>query len=58
MPIRIEVTTLDSGLLVATSPDLHGLIVHGRTLTELGEKMPQAIEALRNAEANSPRTSG
>lgn len=39
-----------TGLLVATSTELKGLIVHGRTLEEVRERIPDAIRALFEAE--------
>lgn len=37
-------------LMVATSPELRGLIVHGRSEAELSERVPVAIRALMEAD--------
>ena len=33
----------DAGLLAATSEDLHGLVVFGKTVEEIERKLPTAI---------------
>jgi len=38
-----------SGLMVAVSDDLPGLYVHGRTQSELNERIPVAIKAILEA---------
>ncbi|MEK9751766.1 MAG: hypothetical protein VW338_00945 [Rhodospirillaceae bacterium] len=43
----------DTKLMVATSPELRGLIVHARSESELDERIPQAIRALLEAEGHS-----
>lgn len=40
----------DGTLLVATSPELRGLIVHGRSEAELTERIPVAIRAILEAD--------
>lgn len=48
----ININTLehrDTGLLIATSPDLKGLYVHGRTREELNRRIPQVIRDLLEA---------
>lgn len=50
-----ELVTIDvhqhgqSGLLIATSPELSGLYVHGRSDDELAQRIPYAIKALLEA---------
>lgn len=39
-----------TGLLVAQSKDMRGLIVHGRSFAEINERVPLAIKALLEAE--------
>lgn len=51
MIININVVThKETGLMVATSPELRGLIVHGRTVRELNERIPQGIRSLLEAD--------
>lgn len=38
-----------SGLLVAYSDELHGLVIHGRTIEELKEKSPAAVREILEA---------
>lgn len=40
----------DTGLIVATSPEMKGLIVHARSEKELNVRIPQAIRAILEAE--------
>lgn len=40
----------DTKLMVATSPEMKGLIVHGRTESELEQRIPQAIRAVLEAD--------
>jgi predicted RNase H-like HicB family nuclease len=48
--ISIQVIThRETGLLVAFSPEMDGLYVHGRTEQELRERVPVAIRALLEA---------
>lgn len=42
-----------TGLIVATSSDLPGLIVHGRTHADLDRAIPDAIKALLEAQLNA-----
>jgi hypothetical protein len=39
----------DRGLLAATSEDLHGLVVFGKTVEEIERKLPTAIRELLEA---------
>jgi predicted RNase H-like HicB family nuclease len=39
----------DTGLLAATSDDLHGLVVFGKTVEEIERKLPIAIKELLEA---------
>lgn len=48
--IRLEVETAESGMLYATSPDLRGLFIGRRTMDELMIAVPQAIEAILEAQ--------
>lgn len=49
--ITIEtVVHRDTRLMVATSPEMKGLIVHGRSERELQERIPQAIRAILEAD--------
>lgn len=41
-----------TGLLVAHSKDMRGLIVHGHTFAEINERVPKAIKALLEAEGH------
>jgi len=51
--IRIRVAKHDTtGLLAATSEDLHGLVVFGRTPEEIDAKLPKAIKELLEASGN------
>lgn len=43
----------DTDLLVATSPEMQGLIVHGRSARELDERIPVAIRAILEAGGSS-----
>ncbi|HEX2019060.1 MAG TPA: DUF1902 domain-containing protein [Aurantimonas sp.] len=43
----------DTGLFVATSEDMRGLIVHARTWEDLIARVPQAIKAIAEADTNS-----
>ena len=44
--IRVAIRDGDHGLIVATSPDLKGLYVVGRSRSALHDELPLAIEAL------------
>jgi hypothetical protein len=49
--VKINVIThRKTGLLVARSDDLPGLMVHGRSDEELDERIPDAIRALMEAQ--------
>lgn len=41
-----------TGILVATSDDMRGLFVHGKTMEELDERIPSAIVALLEAKGH------
>jgi hypothetical protein len=42
--VRIEITRLPStGMLLGVCPVLRGLMVHGRTVTEMEDRIPGAI---------------
>ena len=45
-----------TGLIVATSDDLPGLIVHGRTFAELDKAIPFAIKSLLEADSQATVT--
>lgn len=52
--IRVQVLQhKETGLLAATSPDLHGLVVHGHSFGELQKRLPDAIRDLIEAEGES-----
>lgn len=40
----------ETGLLLAMSEDMKGLYVHGRTIEEIDERLPQAIRSLLEAD--------
>ena len=42
----------ETGLIVAYSPDHKGIMVHGRTLDEVKERIPAAARAIFEAEGN------
>lgn len=42
-----------TGLMVAYSDDMKGLIVHGKTFNEINYRVPEAIKALLEAEGHS-----
>lgn len=42
----------DTKLMVATSPELRGLMVHGRSPEELNRRIPEAIKALLEAQGH------
>ena len=46
MTIRVDLLKSTSGLLMAVSPDLRGLCVHGETLEELDERIPAGIKSI------------
>ncbi len=49
--IAVEVMTLkDTGLMVAVSDDLPGLLVHGRSLEDLEQRLPVVIRELLEAQ--------
>ncbi len=49
--IRIEIMThRPSGLMVAVSPDVPGLYVHGKNEEEITLRIPVAVKALRDAD--------
>ncbi len=49
--ITVEMMThKKTGLIIATSKQLRGLIVHGRTLEEINARLPIAIKDLFEAE--------
>jgi hypothetical protein len=51
--VKIEVVEhRRTGLMVAMSKDLRGLMVHGRTGDELDERIPEAIRSLMEAEGH------
>lgn len=43
----------DTRLLVATSPELKGLVVHARSQDEMNSRIPQAIKALLEAQGHT-----
>lgn len=47
--VRIEYETRKSGLVVAYSNDLPGLLVTGRTREEVDERLPRAISEIADA---------
>ena len=47
--IRVEVKEGKTGLFYATSPDLRGLLVTGRSADELERNIPEAIGDLSKA---------
>jgi hypothetical protein len=45
--IRVRLATHEAtGLMIATSPDVPGLIVHGRNRAEIDARIPEAVRAL------------
>lgn len=51
--IRIRIVEhRDSGLLVALSEDLKGLMVPGRSDNEIAKKLPDAVREILEAEGN------
>ena len=47
--VRVKIDQGSAGLFYATSPDLRGLLVTGKTLPELRERIPVAITQLFEA---------
>jgi len=53
IPETIRITVMlhqKSGLMVAISPDVPGLYVHGKSEEDIKERIPIAVEALRDAD--------
>lgn len=47
--LTLNVERMDTGLLLVTSPDVWGLMVVGRDLSDLLARVPDAISELREA---------
>lgn len=48
--VRVRIEEGREGLFYATSPDLRGLLVAGKTLDELNDRVPEAISMLFEAQ--------
>lgn len=53
--ISIVIEDVGDGLLRATSPQVHGLFLHGETVDELKEAVPAVLEAMFRSVGQSVR---